>query len=112
MSTFNRVRELANEKMLPIAEVERRAGLTSQTIGNWRRSKPSGESLEKVAKVFEVSVDYLLERTDNRVPINDISTVDIANPLIKLSFNNHELNDKQRNDINVYIKTMIATGYW
>ena len=65
METYNRVRQLANEHRLSIAEVERRAKLAPQTIGNWRRVKPSGEALGKVATVFNTTVDYLLGRTDN-----------------------------------------------
>ena len=37
METYNRVRQLANEHRFSIAEVERRAKLAPQTIGNWRR---------------------------------------------------------------------------
>ncbi|MGX7040981.1 helix-turn-helix domain-containing protein [Leuconostoc lactis] len=107
MNTFDRVRDLANERNISIAEVERRAGLTKQTISNWRRSNPSGESLDKVATVFNVSVDYLLGRTDNRK-----TSIDIADNSLKLSYNGHELTERQRSDLSVYIQTMIKTKYW
>ncbi len=112
METYNRVRQLANEHRLSIAEVERRAKLAPQTIGNWRRVNPSGEALGKVATVFNTTVDYLLGRTDNRMAITSDRPVDISDNTIELSFKNHTLTDKQRSDLSVYIKTMLETNYW
>lgn len=112
METYNRVRQLANEHRLSIAEVERRAKLAPQTIGNWRRVNPSGEALGKVATVFNTTVDYLLGRTDNRMAITSDKTVDISDSSVALSFNNHTLTDRQRSDLSVYIKTMLETNYW
>ncbi|MFT9414806.1 helix-turn-helix domain-containing protein [Leuconostoc falkenbergense] len=112
METYNRVRQLANEHRLSIAEVERRAKLAPQTIGNWRRVNPSGEALGKVATVFNTTVDYLLGRTDNRMAIDSAKRVDINNPLVTISFEGHTLTDRQRSDLSVYIKTMLETNYW
>lgn len=112
METYNRVRQLANEHRLSIAEVERRAKLAPQTIGNWRRVNPSGEALGKVATVFNTTVDYLLGRTDNRMAITSDRPVDISDSTVALSFNNHTLTDRQRSDLSVYIKTMLETNYW
>lgn len=112
METYNRVRQLANEHRLSIAEVERRAKLAPQTIGNWRRVKPSGEALGKVATVFNTTVDYLLGRTDNRIATTSDKPVDISDSTIELSFKNHTLTDRQRSDLSVYIKTMLETNYW
>lgn len=112
METYNRVRQLANEHRLSIAEVERRAKLAPQTIGNWRRVNPSGEALGKVATVFNTTVDYLLGRTDNRMAISSDKPVDISDSSVALSFKNHILTDRQRSDLSVYIKTMLETNYW
>lgn len=112
METYNRVRQLANEHSLSIAEVERRAKLAPQTIGNWRRVNPSGEALGKVATVFNTTVDYLLGRTDNRMAITSDKLVDISDSTIDLSFKNHKLTARQRSDLSVYIKTMLETNYW
>ncbi|MGQ4573725.1 helix-turn-helix domain-containing protein [Leuconostoc pseudomesenteroides] len=112
METYNRVRQLANEHRLSIAEVERRAKLAPQTIGNWRRVNPSGEALGKVATVFNTTVDYLLGRTDNRMAITSDKPVDISDNTVALSFKNHTLTDRQRSDLSVYIKTMLETNYW
>ncbi|MFT8544544.1 MAG: helix-turn-helix transcriptional regulator [Leuconostoc falkenbergense] len=97
---------------MSIAEVERRAKLAPQTIGNWRRVNPSGEALGKVATVFNTTVDYLLGRTDNRMAITSDRPVDISDRTIELSFKNHTLTDRQRSDLSVYIKTMLETNYW
>lgn len=112
METYNRVRQLANEHRLSIAEVERRAKLAPQTIGNWRRVNPSGEALGKVATVFNTTVDYLLGRTDSRMAITSDKPVDISDSTIELSFHSHKLTARQRSDLSVYIKTMLETNYW
>lgn len=112
MNIFDRVRDLANERNITIAELERRAGLSPQTVSNWRRSKPSGEALEKVATAFNTSVDYLLGRTNSRVFFSGNSPIDITDSTIKLSYQDHELTDQQRSDLYVYIQTMMKTKYW
>ncbi|MFR4249318.1 MAG: helix-turn-helix domain-containing protein [Leuconostoc lactis] len=112
MNIYDRVRELANERNITIAELERRAALTPQTVTNWRRSKPSGEALDKVASAFNTSVDYLLGRTDSRIFYKDSISVNIDDQTVSISYKDHELTDHQRSDLQVYIETMMQTKYW
>lgn len=41
-------------------------GVSQQTVGSWEvgRTSPDNEMLKKLAAFFNVSVDYLLDRTD------------------------------------------------
>ncbi|EGO5060749.1 helix-turn-helix transcriptional regulator [Enterococcus faecalis] len=66
MSLLYRVKELAAQKKVSLAEVERQAGLSSGSITKWDKSSPKVETLQKVADYFDVSTDYLLGRTDKR----------------------------------------------
>src|SRR5215471_16251494 len=51
-----------------IEDTARRIGVSVATYGKWERGKalPSAEYLIKIADSYEVSVDYLLGRTDYR----------------------------------------------
>ncbi|MBC2318748.1 helix-turn-helix domain-containing protein [Listeria booriae] len=64
MNTKEIVKELANNKKMTIAEVERKLKIANGTIGKWDKQNPSVLALQKVADFFGVSVDYLLGRSE------------------------------------------------
>lgn len=66
MTILDKIRELANLKQVSLAEIERKSGLSSGSITKWDKSSPSAEKLEQVAEYLGVSMDYLLDRTDNQ----------------------------------------------
>lgn len=57
---LNKIKELAQNNGISIAELERKAGLKHGAIGKWEKSKPLAENLQKVASVLGVSIDELL----------------------------------------------------
>ncbi|MDT2531874.1 helix-turn-helix transcriptional regulator [Enterococcus raffinosus] len=63
---LNRVKELANERNMTIAELERKLDFGQGSISKWNKQSPSSERLQNVADFFDVSTDYLLGRTDKR----------------------------------------------
>jgi len=63
---LNRVKELANERNMTIAELERKLNFGQGSISKWNKQSPSSERLQKAADYFDVSTDYLLGRTDKR----------------------------------------------
>ncbi len=63
---LDRVKLLANEKKMTIAELERKLNFAQGSISKWSKQSPSSERLQKVADFFDVSADYLLGRTDKR----------------------------------------------
>lgn len=65
MSTFDRVKELADKRRISIVEVEEAVGFSKNSMYSWKKNKPSADKLEAVADYFNVSTDYLLGRTDN-----------------------------------------------
>ncbi|MCJ0597914.1 helix-turn-helix domain-containing protein [Enterococcus cecorum] len=66
MSLVQRIKELANEKNITFAELERKIEISNGQIRRWDTASPKSDNLQKVADYFGVSVDYLLGRTNNR----------------------------------------------
>lgn len=59
-----KIKKLAAEKALSIAELERAANLRPGTIANWgapRNCMPAADKLYRVAKVLGTTVEDLLE---------------------------------------------------
>lgn len=65
MSLVNRIKKLCTMKKVTVAEVERKTGISNGQIRRWDTSSPKTENVQKVADYFNVSVDYLLGRTDD-----------------------------------------------
>lgn len=59
---YQNVKKLAEENNLTIRQVELKAELGNGTIARWKKSKPSIVTLVKVAKVFNVPIEELLEK--------------------------------------------------
>lgn len=66
MSTFDIVKQLATEQKISISELERKLGMGQNSLYRWKKQVPSSDTLQKVADYFNVSVDYLLGRTENK----------------------------------------------
>lgn len=71
MTTFDRVKELCNKHGITMVQLEEKVGFGRNSIYSWKKNRPSSDRLEKVADYFNVSVDYLLGRTDDK----DIHTI-------------------------------------
>lgn len=68
VNTKERVKMLADQRKMTLAELERKLNISNGTIGKWDVRKPNTAVLEKVADFFTVSTDYLLGRTDRKDP--------------------------------------------
>ena len=68
-----RLRELRNKSGLTQNEIANKLGVSGQTILNWENGiyEPKINQLIQLADLFNVSVDYLIERKSNR-NIDDI----------------------------------------
>lgn len=96
MNTFDRIKALCEQKGLTIAELERQANIGNGTIRRWGNTLPSGDKLQRVAKVLNVSIDYLVTGEDNA---DDEEVRAIARNMKKLS-------KEKRKLLNELIKTM------
>lgn len=68
MTVLQRIRDLAALRGISLAELERQTKLSSGSITKWDKSSPSADKLDKIASFFDVSVDYLLGRTNRKDP--------------------------------------------
>ncbi|MDO7871457.1 MAG: helix-turn-helix transcriptional regulator [Enterococcus casseliflavus] len=101
------VKKLANERKMTIAELERKLDFGQGSIRKWDKQSPSAERLNKVADYFDVSVDYLLGKTD--LPKTVKSTDRIPDDLDRMldnamTFGGKPLTEKDREAIRAYIE--------
>ena len=60
------IKEICKEKGFTVAQVEREAGMAPGTIKNWNRFAPSLTNLVSVSNVLGVSLDYIVQRDQER----------------------------------------------
>lgn len=72
-SLYQRIKDLCAEKGITIAKLESDLGFGNSSIKKWERiSSPSVDKIELIANYFNVSVDYLLGRTDIKNSASEI----------------------------------------
>ena len=69
---YQRIVELCTERGITINKLENDLGMGNSVIRKWQQSTPSADKIAKVATYFNVSVDYLLGRTDVRTPASEL----------------------------------------
>jgi len=105
MGIVNRIKNLADAKKTSFAEIERTVGLSNGQIRRWDNVSPKTENLQKVADYFDVSVDYLLGRTDQeRTNSNNVPT-DLDEILDNMmSFDGKPMTENDRKTIRAYLE--------
>ena len=97
-----RIKQTSKEKGIPLKKVLENAGLGFNTMSNMKTSMPKADNLAKIADCLDVSVDYLLGRTDNpEINKNNEKThiIKIAarnGSYKELALNDEELEELQR----------------
>lgn len=79
MTTFERIKNLSDNKKISLQKVALDIGLSENAIYGWKTRKPKGEDLAKVAKYFNVSVDYLLGLDTTEPKQTKVDLVELAN---------------------------------
>lgn len=90
---MNKIRELRKQNKLTQTDLAVICNTTTSNISGWELGKwqPDNEALLKLADFFGVSVDYLLEREEQKNLV---------------AYPNHEITDKQTLDIMKLFKVM------
>lgn len=70
MTVFERIKKLANNQGKGVSKVATDLGFSENLFYRWKTSEPKARDLQKVADYFDVSVDYLLGRTDAPEPVD------------------------------------------
>lgn len=63
---YERIKKLSDERQKSLSSVSLELGLGENSIYRFKNQRPNSATLEKIADYFDVSVDYLLGRTDIR----------------------------------------------
>ena len=68
---YLKIKDLASQKHVSLAQVERELGFSNGIISTWKSGSASSDKLEKVADYFDVTTDYLLGRVINKNDLSD-----------------------------------------
>ncbi|MEQ4550781.1 helix-turn-helix transcriptional regulator [Weissella sp. GP1] len=113
MKPLDRVKELAKKRGWSLQKVAMEAGIGINSIYRWSSKTPSTNSLQAVADVLGVSVDYLLGNTDEMhsnkkddMPVDLEEVLDKLGPTLR--FEGKELTDEQKIKLYEMAKLMLG----
>lgn len=79
MTTFEKIKIIANKRGISLKKLGPKAGLSENTIYSWQKKSPGIKSLEKVAKALNVPVSRIVDDDNNTsrksVDLEDESTI-------------------------------------
>ena len=64
MNILERIQLLCEENNITVSKLEVELGLGKGTLYKWNKSSPNSDKLSQVADYFNVSVDWLLGKTE------------------------------------------------
>ena len=112
MNTLDKILSLLTEKGIQQKTFAENIGVTKHTITDWKngRSKSYMKYIDKIADFFDVSDDYLLEKTDDKSPlpkeaINIFDNVDM-NAFSRQLY--EQLTKEERKKVQEYILFLIS----
>ncbi|WP_017470665.1 helix-turn-helix domain-containing protein [Amphibacillus jilinensis] len=95
MSTLERVKGLCKSRGISVARLEDELNIPKNTIYQWNRISPSLDKIKAIADYFQVSVDYLLGRTDQK---------NLDEPETIAAHMDDDLSEEELEDIKKYIQ--------
>ena len=106
MTLFERIKLLANKRDKSMKEVAVELGFSENLFYRWKTTDPKGVDLRKVADYFNVSVDYLLGRTDSpNLSSNIVTDADLDKVLDGvMSFNGKPLTEADREAVRAFMQ--------
>ena len=105
MTLFDKIKKIAHQRGFSIAEVERKAGISTNYLYQWKTRAPSPKSLKSVAKALDVSVDYLLGITDEEQPESKKQDMEVEEALNSMrSYQGQPISDEEREVMRGIIK--------
>lgn len=66
MTVFERVKKLCDERKISINKLEETLSYSKNTLYRLKTQTPGADKLQAIADYFDVSIDYLLGRTDKK----------------------------------------------
>jgi transcriptional regulator with XRE-family HTH domain len=104
MTVFERIKELAKKRSKTIKQVTQDLDYSENYFYSLKSGKqPSAEKLNEIAEYFNVSVDYLLGRTDD--PFGGEQSNDLDEVLDRMmSFDGQPMTNNDREAIRAYLQ--------
>ncbi|WP_440964309.1 helix-turn-helix domain-containing protein [Pediococcus pentosaceus] len=107
MTLFDRTKEIIKKRGMSVSEVERKAGLSENYLYTWKKSdNPRKKSIESVAKVLGVSVDYLLGKEEKSKDQDYDGEVEEALNSVRM-YQGKPISDAQRETIKGIVKAYL-----
>lgn len=64
---YQKIKKLAKEEGISIASLEKKLNIGNGTIRRWDEASPTLENISKIAKYFDISIDYFVEWEDEQI---------------------------------------------
>ena len=98
---MNRIKELRKKRNITQIRLSIAAEVSQETISAYEngRAEPKMDKLVRIADFLNTTTDYLLERTDNDAPLNEVTNNIVDEQLNELINNYARLNNYQRKDL-------------
>lgn len=79
MEFSERLKTLRKEAGLTQVDVAEKLGISQPAYASWERGvkKPTQENLVKIAQILSVSIDYLLDNSDEDIKYGELDNVEI-----------------------------------
>ncbi|MDW8651106.1 helix-turn-helix transcriptional regulator [Streptococcus suis] len=113
--TFEKIKELADKQGISLNQLEEKLGFSRNTIYNMKKSTPNVERVSKIADYFNVSLDYLLGRTDNpRIASDEQNDPAVDNltqqAIVMFRKETEGLSDSEKERFNVALAGLMKTA--
>ncbi|WP_338208269.1 helix-turn-helix transcriptional regulator [Lactiplantibacillus paraxiangfangensis] len=112
MTTLERIKKLSKQRGWSLQTLAEKAGIGKNSIYRWNVKTPSTDSLKKVAKQLDVTVDELLGVPSNKEKSSEpkrIDVEDIVNSSAMLTSRDHALSDEDRAAIRSLVETYLKS---
>lgn len=119
MTTFEIVKKLCEEQKISINDLENSLGYSKNTLYRLKSQQPGADKLQAIANFFDVSVDYLLGRTEKKryYELTDKDERDVEKELERIinsaesdfgnaAFDGRELDDMDKEDYELYVSSL------
>lgn len=75
MSLIDKIKDLCASREITLVGLERELGFSRGSIFKWDKNFPSIDKVTKVAEYFDVSIDYLLGKTEFKNPSKGLESL-------------------------------------
>lgn len=102
MTTFEKIKIIANKQGISVKKLGPKAGLSENTIYSWQKKSPGIKSLKKVAKALNVPVSRIVDGNNN----NSRKSVALEDETAVITFGGKPIPDKYKEMFKDILKRM------